>query len=93
MQWFKAAGVGAKHWSVDGHSTLLFGWHGDTVQDALTLLLTAKGMQASNEGVARRISSTDHQHLLRSLQEFGTGAARTPSCRSLRLNRNPGVLT
>jgi ATP-dependent Lhr-like helicase len=76
-QWFKAAAVGAKRWSVDGHSTLLFGGHGDTVQDALALLLTAKGMQASNEGVAMRISSTDHQHLLRSLQEIGTGQVPT----------------
>jgi ATP-dependent Lhr-like helicase len=76
-QWFKAAGVGAKRWSVDGHSTLLFRWHGDTVQDALALLLTAKGMQASNEGVAMRISSTDHQRLLRSLQEIGTGPVPT----------------
>ena len=76
-QWFKAAGAGAQRWSVDGHSTLLFGWHGDTVQDALALLLTAKGMQASNEGVAMRISSTDHQHLLRSLQEIGAGPVPT----------------
>jgi ATP-dependent Lhr-like helicase len=46
-QWFKAAGVGAQRWSVDGHSTLLFGWHGDTVQDALALLLTAKARPAA----------------------------------------------
>jgi ATP-dependent Lhr-like helicase len=76
-QWFKAAGLGAKRWSVDGHSILLLGWHGDTVQDALALLLTATGMQASNEGVAMRISSTDHQHLLRSLKEIGTGPVPT----------------
>ena len=76
-RWFKAAALETKHWSVDGDSILLLGWHGDTVQDALALLLTAVGMQASNEGVAMRISSTDQQRLLRSLQEIGSGPLPT----------------
>ena len=76
-RWFKAAELDTKHWSVDGDSILLLGWHGDTVQDALALLLTAVGMQASNEGVAMRISSTDQQRLLRSLQEIGSGPLPT----------------
>jgi ATP-dependent helicase Lhr and Lhr-like helicase len=71
-QWFKAADLGTKHWSVDGYRILLLGWHGDTVQDALALLLTARCMQASNEGVAMRIFSTDQHDLLRSLQEIGS---------------------
>jgi ATP-dependent helicase Lhr and Lhr-like helicase len=76
-QWFRTACLRTKRWSVDGDSILLLGWHGDTVQDALALLLTARGMQASNEGVAIRISSTDQQRLLRSLQEIGNGSAPT----------------
>ena len=83
-QWFKAAALEAKRWSVDGNSILLLGWHGDTVHDALALLLTARGMQASNEGVAMRISSTDQQRLLRSLQEIGSG--QLPTIFDLKIN-------
>jgi hypothetical protein len=75
--WFKAAALGTKSWFVDGDSILLLGWHGDTVQDALALVLTARGVQASNEGAAMRISSIDQQRLLRLLQEIGTGPAPT----------------
>jgi ATP-dependent Lhr-like helicase len=76
-QWFKAADLGAKRWCVDGNSILLLGWHGDTVHDALALLLAAREMPASNEGVAMRISSTDQQRILRSLQEIGSGQLPT----------------
>ena len=72
-QWFKAANLETKHWSLDGDSILLFGWQGDATHDALALLLTARGMQTSNEGVAIRISSTDQRRLLQSLQEIGSG--------------------
>jgi ATP-dependent Lhr-like helicase len=74
-QWFKAANLERKQWSLDGDSILLFGWHGDATHDALALLLTARGMQTSNEGAAIRISLTDQQRLLRSLQEIGSGPA------------------
>jgi ATP-dependent Lhr-like helicase len=74
-QSFKAANLEKKQWSVDGDSILLFGWHGDATHDALALLLTARGIQTSNEGAAIRISSTDQQRLLRSLQEIGSGPA------------------
>lgn len=76
-QWFKATDLGTKSWFVDGDSILLLGWHGDTVQDALALFLTARGIQASNEGVAMRISSIDQQHLQRLLREIGAGPVPT----------------
>jgi ATP-dependent Lhr-like helicase len=69
--------LGTKKWFIDGDSILLLGWHGDTVQDALALFLTARGVQSSNEGAAMRISSTDQQSLLRLLQEIGSGPAPT----------------
>ncbi|MGB0122023.1 MAG: helicase-related protein, partial [Silvibacterium sp.] len=74
-QGFKTAGLETKRWFIDGDSILLLGWHGDTVQDALALLLTARGVQASNEGAVMRISSTDQQSLQRLLQEIGSGPA------------------
>jgi ATP-dependent Lhr-like helicase len=76
-QWFKAAHLGTKDWFIDGDSILLLGWHGDTVQDALALFLTARGVQASNEGAAMRISSTDEQSLVRLLREIGNGPTPT----------------
>jgi ATP-dependent Lhr-like helicase len=72
-EWFKAANLQTKHWSVDGDSILLFGWQGDATHDALALLLTAREIQTSNEGAALRVSSTDQERLLRSLQEIGGG--------------------
>jgi ATP-dependent Lhr-like helicase len=76
-QWFKAADLGKKSWFVGGDSILLLGWHGDMVHDALALLLTARGMQASNEGAAMRISSTDQQQLGMLLQQIGMGSTPT----------------
>ena len=75
--WFKTAALEEKRWFIDGDSILLLGWHGDAVHDALALLLTARGMHASNEGAAVRVSSTDQQRLLRSLREIGNGPAPT----------------
>lgn len=72
-QWFKAANLERKHWSVDGDSILLFGWRGDATHDALALLLMARDIQTSNEGAAIRIFSTDQGRLLESLQEIGSG--------------------
>ncbi|MGC2211629.1 MAG: hypothetical protein WA602_00305, partial [Silvibacterium sp.] len=37
--------------------------------------LSARGVQASNEGAVMRISSTDQQSLQRLLQEIGSGPA------------------
>lgn len=48
---------------VDGDGILLLGWHGDAVHDALALLLTARGIPSTNEGVALRTSSGDQQSL------------------------------
>lgn len=76
-RWFKAAGLGEKRWSIDRNSILLLGWHGDPTHDSLALLLTAQGMQTSNEGAAVRVFSTDQQRLATLLQQIGSGPAPT----------------
>lgn len=75
--WFRSAALETKHWVVDGDSLLLLGWDGDAAHDALALLLTARGMPSTNEGVALRVSSRDQQRLSLLLQEIGSGPAPT----------------
>jgi ATP-dependent Lhr-like helicase len=76
-RWFTAAELGQKHWSIDGNSILLLGWHGDATHDALALLLSARGLQTSNEGAAMRVFSMDQQQLSTLLQQIGNGPAPT----------------
>lgn len=75
--WFIDAGLDQKQWFVDGRSILLLGWHGDAVHDALALLLTAHGIQASNEGSAIRGYSTDQQKATDVLAEIANGPVPT----------------
>ena len=75
--WFTAARLNELRWIIDGGSILLLGWHGDSIHDALALLLTARGMHASNEGAAIRIFSTDQQRLITFLCEIASGAIPT----------------
>jgi ATP-dependent Lhr-like helicase len=72
--WFIAAKLNKQRWIVDGNSIVLLGWQGDAVHDALALLLTARGMHASNEGAAIRIFSTDQQRLMALLSEIASGS-------------------
>lgn len=69
--WFNTVGLQEKRWFIDGGSILVLGWHGDATHDALALLLTARGMQTSNEGAAMRIFSRDQQRLVTLLQQIG----------------------
>jgi ATP-dependent Lhr-like helicase len=89
-QWFKTAGLEQKRWSIDGGGILLLGWQGDATHDALALLLTARGMQTSNEGVAMRIFSTDQQRLLTLLQQIGNGP--TPTSFDLKIKPEHAIL-
>lgn len=77
-QWFTAAGLDRRQWFVEGSSIVLLGWQGDSVHDALALLLTARGMHASNEGAAIRVFSTDQQQLVNLLGEIGPGTTLIP---------------
>jgi ATP-dependent Lhr-like helicase len=72
-QWYAAANLNERRWMIDGSNILLLGWHGDAVHDALALLLTARGMHASNEGAAIRVFSTDQQRLVTLLKEIASG--------------------
>ena len=60
---------------------LLLRRQGDSVHDALALLLTARGMHASNEGAAIGIFSMDQQRLITLLSEIASGA--TPRANDL----------
>jgi ATP-dependent Lhr-like helicase len=74
---FAIADLETKSWLQNGDGILLLGWHGDAIHDALALLLTARGIPSSNEGVALHIFSKDQQHLFRSLREIGEGPMPT----------------
>ena len=74
-RWFTAAKLNERRWIIDGSNILLLGWQGDSIQDALALLLTARGMHASNEGAAIRIFSTDQERLITLLSEIASGAS------------------
>ena len=76
-QWFAAANLNERRWMIDGSNILLLGWHGDAGHDALALLLTARGMHASNEGAAIRVFSTDQQRLVTLLKEIAAGPVPT----------------
>ncbi len=76
-QWFTAASLNERRWIIDGNNILLLGWRGDAGHDALALLLTARGMHASNEGAAIRIFSTEQQRLVSLLSEIASESAPT----------------
>jgi ATP-dependent Lhr-like helicase len=74
---------------IDGSNILLLGWHGDLIHDALALLLTARGMHASNEGAAIRIFSTDQQRLITLLSEIASRA--TPRANDLHIKPEQAI--
>lgn len=82
-KWFKEAKLGRKRLVVDGSSILLLGWRGDWTHDALCLLLTAAGLQTSNEGVALRVFSTDIKRVEGVLSQISKGP--TPTVADLHL--------
>ena len=76
-QWFRAAGLDRREWVADGGNILLLGWRGDATHDALALLLTTRGLHASNEGAAIRVFSADQKRLGDLLTEIATGPGPT----------------
>lgn len=81
--WYRTAQLEQKRLIPDGSSILLLTWQGDWTQDALALLLTARGLHASNEGVALRVSSADINQVGRVLTEIAQGP--TPTVNDLKL--------
>lgn len=88
-RWFTAAGLNELGWMIDGSNILLLGWQGDLIHDALALLLTARGMHASNEGAAIRIFSTDQQRLITLLSEIASRA--TPRANDLHIKPEQAI--
>lgn len=76
-QFFKSAKLDGKLWFLDGSSIVLPTWRGDWINDALALLLTARGLQTSNEGVVLRIHSSDIKRLELVLQQIAASPAIT----------------
>ncbi len=67
-----------REWVADGGNILLLGWRGDATHDALyALLLTTRGLHASNEGAAIRVFSADQKRLGDLLTEIATGPGPT----------------
>jgi ATP-dependent helicase Lhr and Lhr-like helicase len=81
--YFQSGGLGQKHWFVEGHSILILTWRGDWANDAISLLLTAKGLATSNEGIALRVSSVDQVRLKAILEDIA--ASTSISIEDLRL--------
>jgi ATP-dependent Lhr-like helicase len=73
--YFRTAGLGQKHWFLEGNSILILTWRGDWANDALSLLLTAKGLATSNEGIALRVSSVDQVKLKAILEDIAASPA------------------
>jgi len=82
-QFFREADFDKKQLVADGNSTLLLGWRGDWTNDALSLLLTAHGLQTSNEGIALRVSSGEITRIREQLSEIAIGP--TPTVEDLKL--------
>jgi ATP-dependent Lhr-like helicase len=74
---------------VEGNSILVFSWRGDWINDALALLLTAKGLSTSNEGVSPRVSSGNESKLEAILEEI----AAAPTIQIEDLNLKPEHIT
>ncbi len=72
--WFHEADLAKKRLLPDGNSILILGWRGDIVHDALALLLTARGLSSSNEGLAIRVSSPDQRQVNAALNEIAKSA-------------------
>jgi ATP-dependent Lhr-like helicase len=70
-EYFRAANLNDKPWFVDGSSIVMPTWRGDWANDGLALLLTARGLQTSNEGIALRVHSNNSQQLKSLLHQIG----------------------
>lgn len=66
--WYRKAGLEGRTIYRDGHDSLLLTWRGDWTQDALALLLTAMGLEATNDGVVVRVASSDEDRIVRALK-------------------------
>jgi ATP-dependent Lhr-like helicase len=78
QDFFRSATLGTKRWFLDGNSTVLLTWRGDWINDALALLLTAHGLETSNEGVGLRVHSTDAKCLEAVLRQIADSPAIAP---------------
>jgi len=84
--YFHSGGFGEKRWFAEGASILILSWWGDWANDALALLLTAKGLETTNEGIALRVASGDELRLKTTLEQI----AITPSISIDDLHLKPG---
>lgn len=81
---FVESGLQHKAWFIDGRTLVLPTWRGDWINDTLSLLLTANGVESSNEGIALRIHSAAEEKLLTALHAIAAYAPLTPDHLRLR---------
>jgi len=75
---FASSPARSKPWFIEGKIILVPTWRGDWINDALALLLTANGVETSNEGVALSVHSTDQARLLTAFQSIAGYQPVTP---------------
>jgi ATP-dependent Lhr-like helicase len=68
--YYRGSNIGIKPWFIEGKTIVMPTWQSDWINDALALLLTAKGLQTSNEGVALQVHSAELPALERCLREI-----------------------
>ena len=78
QDFFRSTALGTKRWFLDGNSIVLLTWRGDSINDTLALLLTAHGLEASNEGVGLRVHSADTKRLDAVLRQIAGLPTITP---------------
>ena len=78
QHFFRSAALEGKRWFRDGNSIALLTWRGDWINDTLALLLTAHGLETSNEGVGLRVHSADGERLEAVLKHVADSPFVTP---------------
>ena len=73
----------------DGAGVLLLTWRGDWANDALALLLSARGHETTNEGLFLRVSNATALQVVRTLEEFAQHSA--PTVQALRIPRKDAM--
>ncbi len=63
----------------DGQSVMLFPWRGDAIQDSIAALLCAKGLDASNLGIAIEIKKASLEQITTILNEIAIAQCPQPA--------------
>lgn len=87
--WFRFANLAEQRVIADGSGVLVLTWRGDWLNDALALLLTARGCETSNEGVVLRVSSASVDRVKQLLSEIAQ--QDSPAIADLKVNPKDAI--